>query len=63
MAFDGSWRPPNWNQIKQNVINESPAVFSPSMGYTKEQKDTIIEKTATAVLSALAETIVTDSKE
>lgn len=63
MAFDKNWRPPNWDQIKQNIMNETPITFSPSTGYSKDQKDQFMEKSASAVLGALAEVIVSEIKE
>lgn len=62
MAFDKNWRPENWDQIKQNILNETPIDFSPSTGYSKDQKDQFMEKSASAVLGALAEVIVTDKE-
>ena len=58
MVFDKNWRPENWDQIKQNILNETPITFSPSTGYSKDQKDQFMEKSASAVLGALAEVIV-----
>ena len=58
MAFDKNWRPENWEQLKQNITNETPIIFSPSTGYSKSQKDEIMEKTAGVILAALAEVIV-----
>ena len=63
MAFDKNWRPENWNLIKQNIMNETPVTFSPSAGYSKEDKNQIIENAASAVLGALAEVIVTDNQQ
>jgi len=51
--MDNSWRPASWQSIKHNILNESPVVFSPSVGYSKDQKDTIMEKTANAVIKEL----------
>lgn len=59
MAFDKNWRPENWPQIKENIVNETPITFSPSAGYSKDQKDVLMEKAASAVLGALAEVVVT----
>ena len=63
MAFDKNWRPNNWLQIKQNIVNETPIVFSPSSGYSENHKDVLMEKAVSAALGALAEVIVagTDS--
>lgn len=58
MAFDKNWRPDNWAQLKKEIIEGTPITFSPSVGYSKDQKDTIVEKAASAVLRALAEVIV-----
>ncbi len=58
MAFNKDWRPENWAQMKENIINEIPIAFSPSTGYSKDHKDQFIEKAASAVLAALAEVIV-----
>lgn len=60
MAFDKDWRPENWEQLKHNIMNETPIVFSPSTGYTTGQKDAIMEKTASVVLAALAEVVVAE---
>lgn len=62
MAFDKDWRPENWDQIKENIVNETPIAFSPSTGYSKDQKDLLMEKAASAALGALAAVIVTDEK-
>jgi len=51
--MDKDWRPANWQLIKHNIINETPVVFSPSAGYSKDQKDQIMEKAAEAVLKEL----------
>lgn len=59
MAFDKNWRPDNWEELKANIVKETPIIFSPSMGYSTDQKDQIMEKTASAVLAALAEVVVT----
>jgi hypothetical protein len=53
MSIDKDWRPANWQGIKQNIINESPIVFSPSVGYSKDQKDTIMEKVASSLIKEL----------
>jgi len=50
MELDKDWRPRNWRSIKENVISAVPFVFSPSTGYSKDQKETIIEKTASALI-------------
>jgi len=63
MPFDKDWRPENWDKIKENVIAETPITFSPSMGYSRDHKDLLMEKAASAILGALAEVIVTDNKE
>lgn len=57
---DKDWRPENWKELKQNIVMETPIIFSPSQGYSTDQKDQIMEKTASAVLGALAEVLVTD---
>lgn len=53
------WRPDNWDRIKENIVAETPITFSPSMGYSKDQKDVLMEKAASAVLGALSEVLVT----
>ena len=58
MSFDKNWRPENWNEIKANIVKEVPINFSPSSGYSKEDKEQFIERSASAVLAALAEVIV-----
>lgn len=63
MAFDKNWRPEDWDQLKQNIITETPITFSPSAGYSRDQKDQLMEKAASAVLGALAEVIVAGTKE
>jgi len=50
MSIDKDWRPANWKLIKQNILNESPVIFSPSVGYSKDQKDTIMEKVASSLI-------------
>ena len=47
------WRPVDWQTIKYNIINESPIVFSPSIGYSKDQKDMIMERVASAIIEAI----------
>lgn len=63
MAFDKNWRPENWDQLKQNIITETPITFSPSAGYSRDQKDLLMEKAASAVLGALAEVIVSGTEK
>lgn len=60
MAFDKNWRPENWEQIKINLMNEIPITFSPAIGYSREDKNLFIERSASAVLGALASVIVTE---
>ncbi len=60
MAFDKNWRPEDWTQIKENMLNGIPIAFSPSTGYSKADKDKIMEATASVVLGALAAVIVTE---
>ena len=47
------WRPANWQLIKHGILNETPVIFSPSVGYSKDQKDTIMEKTASLLIKEL----------
>ncbi|KKL90872.1 hypothetical protein LCGC14_1900330, partial [marine sediment metagenome] len=54
MAFDKNWRPEDWPQRKANIITETGVVFSPSAGYSKEDKDKFMEAAASSVLAALA---------
>ena len=61
MAFDKNWRPENWDKIKENIVTETPITFSPSAGYSKDQKELLMEKAASAVLGALAEVIVVNA--
>ena len=64
MSIDKDWRPADWNLIKQNVLNETPVIFSPSAGYSKDQKDTIMEKVASALItSILVELAITETVE
>lgn len=63
MAFDKDWRPENWDRIKENIVTETPITFSPSAGYSKDQKDQLMEKSASAVLGALKAVIVSGTKE
>lgn len=58
MVFDRNWRPPDWGRITQNIVTETPIVFSPSSGYPKDQMYVFMEKAASAILGALAEVIV-----
>ena len=58
MPITKDWRPENWDQIKANIITETPIVFSPSTGYSKEYRDLLMEKAVSAALGALAEVIV-----
>jgi len=51
--LDKDWRPQNWAQIKCQIVADSPVTFSPSEGYSKDQKDTIMEKAASAILEEL----------
>lgn len=57
---DKNWRPENWVELKKQIVEDTPITFSPSQGYSKDQKEQIMEKTASAVLGALAEVLVTD---
>ena len=59
-AFDKNWRPPDWPKMKENLLNGIPITFSPSIGYSKDDKDKIVEATASVVLQALAAVIVTE---
>lgn len=61
MAFTKDWRPENWPEIKAGIKVDSPVTFSPSVGYSTDQKDQLMEKAASAVLAALAEVIVPES--
>ena len=47
---DKDWRPKDWDQIKRQIVEETPVLFSPSVGYTGNQKDVVMEKTASAIL-------------
>ena len=58
MAFDKNWRPEDWPQRKANIITETGVVFSPSAGYSKEDKDKFMEAAASSVLAALSSSIV-----
>lgn len=60
---DKDWRPENWGELKRQIVLDTPIIFSPSQGYSKDQKDQIMEKTASAILGALAEVLVTDITE
>ncbi len=63
MAFTRDWRPENWDRIKENIVSETPITFSPSAGYSKDQKELLMEKAASAILGALAEVIVAGTGE
>lgn len=63
MAFTKDWRPEDWEQIKKNIVTETPIVFSPSTGYDKGHQDILIEKMISAVLGALAAVIVPPTGE
>jgi len=63
MAFDKNWRPENWDQIKQNIVNETPITFSPSAGYSSDQKDVLMEKAVSAALGELASVIVSGTED
>lgn len=52
MGMDKDWRPNNWAQIKGQIVKETPITFSPSRGYSTDQKSDIMEKTASAILEA-----------
>lgn len=52
MEIDKDWRPANWAQIKSQIVRETPITFSPSTGYSKDQKEQVMEKTASAILEA-----------
>jgi len=58
MSIDKYWRPADWSLIKQNILNESPIIFSPSVGYSKDQKDTIMEKVASSLISEILKELV-----
>uniref|UniRef100_A0A6M3JDW9 Uncharacterized protein n=1 Tax=viral metagenome TaxID=1070528 RepID=A0A6M3JDW9_9ZZZZ len=51
--MDKLWRPANWAAIKRMVVEDTPATFSPSTGYSKDRYDQIMEKLATALLEEL----------
>jgi hypothetical protein len=51
--MDKNWRPANWLKIKREIVESSPIIFSPSVGYSKDQKNTIIEKTASCMVEAV----------
>ena len=63
MGIDKDWRPANWNLIKQNILDESPIIFSPSVGYSKDQKDTIMEKVASSLIKELIDAGLIHSPE
>ena len=60
MVFDKNWRPEDWDKMKENLLSSIPMAFSPNTGYSKEDKNRIIEASASAVLGALAEVVVTE---
>ncbi len=59
MTINKNWRPEDWDEMKKNLLNSIPMSFSPSTGYSKDDKDKIVEATATMLLSALAAVLVT----
>ncbi len=63
MTFDKNWRPQDWDKMKENLIGQVPITFSPSVGYSKEDKNKIIEATASVILGALAAVIVAPPEE
>jgi len=63
MAMDMNWRPEGWDRIKSSILMETPVVFSPSTGYSKDQKDQLIEKTASAMIKELADAGLIHSQE
>ena len=58
MAIDKNWRPDNWDRIKEIIVAQTPVVFSPSSGYSKDQADRLIEATASYIMGAMAEVMV-----
>jgi hypothetical protein len=58
--MDEKWRPTDWDRIKHNIVMDTPLIFSPSTGYSKDQKDLLVEKSASAILKALMELKVND---
>ena len=58
MAFTKDWRPADWALIKENIVKETGIVFSPSAGYSREDKDKFMEAAASAVLGQLAAVMV-----
>ena len=58
MPITKDWRPENWDRIKENIVTETPIVFSPSTGYPKDQIYQFMEKAVSAAMGALAEVLV-----
>lgn len=50
--IDKNWRPDNWKEIKEEIIENTPIVFSLSSGYEGNQKNDLMEKAASAILEA-----------
>ena len=61
--MDDKWRPTGWDRIKNNILVETPVVFSPSTGYSKDQKEQLIEKTASAIIKELTDAGLIHSQE
>ena len=59
MPLTKDWRPEDWTLIKENIIKETPVVFSPATGYQKDALDIYMEKAVSAAMGALAAVIVT----
>ncbi len=52
-GVDKTWRPLNWNDIKNQIMAQTMVEFSPSKGYSGGTKNQIIEATASAIIEAL----------
>ena len=59
-TLDRNWRPDDWDRLKELIVTQTPISFSPSTGYSKSQKDDIIEATASMLLGAVVEVLVTE---
>ena len=53
ISMDKDWRPKDWNAIKQNIIAQAQTTWSPSKGYSPDQKEQLVETTASVIIEAI----------
>ena len=53
--MDNDWRPKDWASIKRNIVAEAVVTWSPSKGYSPDQKERLIELTASIIIKELVD--------